>query len=68
MPYAGRIRSLGNANRPPGIEYVEDVRAFEAEIEGGIVTLPAEGRSGSRLVIDLSGAWLSAGAGVGWSF
>ncbi len=39
-----------------------------AEIEGGIVTLPAEGRSGPRLVVDLSGAWLSAGAGVGWSF
>ncbi len=39
-----------------------------AELEAGLVTLPAQGRSGSKLVVTLDGAWLSAGVGLGWSF
>jgi hypothetical protein len=48
--------------------HVTSVFRLLAEVEGGIVTLPAEGRSGPRLVVDLNGAWLSGAVGLGFAF
>lgn len=39
-----------------------------AEVEAGLVTLPVVGLSGRSTVIELNGAWVSAGLGAGWSF
>lgn len=38
------------------------------ELEAGIVTLPVKGLSGKTTVIELNGAWLSAGLGLGVAF
>jgi hypothetical protein len=39
-----------------------------SEAEAGLVTLPIVGLSGTRKVIELSGAWASFAIGAGWSF